>query len=100
MVSVASVAPPMFVPFFRHGNVGDGEPEAATVNDAVPPVQADVLDGWVVTPGPVLTVSSTELVVAEPHELVATQSYDAASDPDTGLIVKDADVAPGMLTVF
>ncbi len=74
IVSVASVALPMFTVFLRHWNVGDGEPEAATVNDAVPPTQALVAVGWVVTAGDVLTVSVAALLVADEQMLVTTQS--------------------------
>src|SRR5437867_2250008 len=50
--------------------------------------------------GPALTVRvAAELAVAE-QMLVATQSYEAASPAPTGLMVKDAEVAPPILTPF
>src|SRR5262249_48131985 len=50
--------------------------------------------------GPLFTVRATAVLVDEPQELVATQSYEAASPVATGLMVSVAEVAPGMLTVF
>ena len=45
MLYVLEVAPPMFTPFFRHWNVGDGVPVADTENEADDPVQTVCGDG-------------------------------------------------------
>jgi hypothetical protein len=58
-----------------HCTVGVGEPLAAALNVAVPPVQTDWFDGFAVIPGDVFTVRVAGLVVAVLHILVKSARY-------------------------
>ena len=66
------VAPGMFTVFLRHWNVGDGMPEAATVNAADAPEQRVSPVGWLVIDGALLIPSEAMLLVKESHGLVMT----------------------------
>ena len=73
------VAPGMFVntpPLLAcHCNVGTGVPMAAAANDTTAPALTFVLDGFVVTTGPVLTVSTATAEVVLPQMLENTARY-------------------------
>src|SRR5262249_27384572 len=75
-------------------------PEAPTVNVAEPPTLAVWLMGWDVIDGAASTVSSAAELVAVPHVLVATQSYDPVSLTAAAGMVYIAPVSPGMGTSF
>ncbi len=100
IVNVVEVAPEMFVNVELpegadcHCTVGDGEPEAAAENDAEAPALTVTLDGFVVTTGPVLTVSVAAVEVAVPAAFVNTARY---SLPDSDTLVGDTVSVPVVL---
>ena len=96
MVKEAAVAPLMLTPPLRHWNVGD--PVATTVKVVDLPGQAEREEGWVVMVGAAEIVRVAAALVTVPQLLVTTQSYDAASEAATEAMVKEAAVAPVMLT--
>jgi hypothetical protein len=73
-----------------------GVPLAAAVKVTELPELTDWLAGCVVKAGPLFTVRTAALLVAEPTELVATTVYEAASLDVTVAIVYEALVAPEM----
>ena len=97
MVKEAAAAPLMLTPPLRHWNVGD--PVATTVKVVDLPGQAEREEGWVVMVGAAEIVRVAAALVTVPQLLVTTQSYDAASEAATEAMVKEAAVAPLMLTL-
>lgn len=75
-------------------------PDATTEKDAGEAAHTVCGVGFVVTAASVFTVRIAAALVAFPHELVTTQSYDPASAASAEAIASVADVAPGTLTEF
>ena len=66
----------------RHWNVGAGTPEAATVNETLPPGQEAWFVGWVVTAGDVLMLSVAAEEVEPPRRAAERNDEpDDASPP-------------------
>ena len=71
---VALVAPGMFTEFFRHWNVGTGDPAMPTEKEAGLPMHGVTFAGCEVNEGETFTAKVAALLVTLVHELVTTQS--------------------------
>ena len=87
IVYVAPVAPPIAFPPLRHWSVGVGDPETAATSTTSARLHAERDAGPPANVGGVFTVNAAGVLVALPHMLLTTQSYDPVSSPTGDEIV-------------